>query len=355
MIDGFLLQSLTWAGIAFCISQSAIFSGLNLALLGISRLRLEVEASSGSAAARKILSVRKDFNYLLTTILWGNVAVNVLLAQLADSVMAGVAAFLFSTFLITFVGEIIPQAYFSRHAMEVGSRLSPLIRGYQVLLFPVARPTAAILDWWLGEEGIRYFNESDLRTVIRRHIDADASDINRLEGIGAMNFLALDDLVVSQEGERIDPESIIALPSLDGRPRFPEFEGSPDDSFLQRINASGQKWVTIVDETAAPCMVLNANAFLREALFGKDPLDPLAHCHRPIVVEDPRTLLGNVVSRLHVEPMNDADDVVDDDLILVWTDEKRIITGADILGRLLRGIALRDLHHPSEPAPGAQC
>jgi metal transporter CNNM len=31
--------------------------------------------------------------------------------------------------------------------------------------------------------------------------------------------------------------------------------------------------------------------------------------------------------------------VVDEDLILLWTDaEKRIITGADILGRLLRGI-----------------
>jgi hypothetical protein len=32
--------------------------------------------------------------------------------------------------------------------------------------------------------------------------------------------------------------------------------------------------------------------------------------------------------------------VIDEDLILVWTrTEKRIITGADILGRLLRGIA----------------
>ena len=37
------------------------------------------------------------------------------------------------------------------------------------------------------------------------------------------------------------------------------------------------------------------------------------------------------------------DDVIDDDLILIWTDEKRVITGADILGRLLRGIALRDI------------
>lgn len=31
---------LTWLGIAVCLSQSAMFSGLNLALLGFSRLSL---------------------------------------------------------------------------------------------------------------------------------------------------------------------------------------------------------------------------------------------------------------------------------------------------------------------------
>jgi hypothetical protein len=36
------------------------------------------------------------------------------------------------------------------------------------------------------------------------------------------------------------------------------------------------------------------------------------------------------------------DDVIDRDIILVWFESnKKIITGADILGRLLRGIALQ--------------
>ena len=73
-----------------------MFSGLNLALLGISRLRLEVEATAGNSAAVKILALRKDFNFLLTTILWGNVAINVLLTLLSKSVMAGVSAFFFN-------------------------------------------------------------------------------------------------------------------------------------------------------------------------------------------------------------------------------------------------------------------
>jgi hypothetical protein len=32
------------------------------------------------------------------------------------------------------------------------------------------------------------------------------------------------------------------------------------------------------------------------------------------------------------------DDVIQNDLILVWSTRKRIITGSDLLGRLLRGI-----------------
>jgi metal transporter CNNM len=111
---------ITWAGIAFCILHSGMFSGLNLAFFSIGRMELEVEAQKGSAGARKVRALRRDSNFLLVTILWGNVAINVLLALLSGSVMAGLAAFLFATVVITIFGEIIPQAWFSRHALKVG-------------------------------------------------------------------------------------------------------------------------------------------------------------------------------------------------------------------------------------------
>jgi hypothetical protein len=43
-----------------------------------------------------------------------------------------------------------------------------------------------------------------------------------------------------------------------------------------------------------------------------------------------------------VKPKHPEDDVIDDDLILVWGGQRRIITGADLLGRLLRGIAAKE-------------
>jgi len=116
-----------WIGIAFCISQSAIFSGLNLAIFSISKLRLEVEAAGGNRDAVGLLTLRKDSNLTLATVLWGNVTINVLLTLLSDSVLAGLGAFAFSTIVITLFGEIIPQAYFSRNALRMAARLKPLL------------------------------------------------------------------------------------------------------------------------------------------------------------------------------------------------------------------------------------
>ncbi len=106
-----------------------MLSGLNLAFFSVSKLRLELEAGKNNKDALRVLHLRENSNFLLVTILWANVAVNVLLALLAGSVLAGFMAFLFSTILITIAGEIIPQAYFSRHAINLASLFSPLPDG----------------------------------------------------------------------------------------------------------------------------------------------------------------------------------------------------------------------------------
>ena len=167
------------------------------------------------------------------------------------------------------------------------------------------------------------------------------SDISQLEGTGALNFLSLDDLSLGEEGETVDPESIIQLDTPYDLPRFPDFERTTEDPFLCQVQQSGKKWVIFIDQKNSPRLVLNADLFLRDALFGTDPFRPYSYCHRPIVVEDPATPLGMVMQKLRVHPEHAEDDVIDNDLILCWGRERRIITGADLLGRLLRGIAGR--------------
>jgi hypothetical protein len=338
-----LLSNVTiWIGIVFCITQSAIFSGLNLAIFSISKLRLEVEAAGGNRDAVELLALRQDSNLTLATVLWGNVTINVLLTLLSDSVLAGIGAFAFSTIVITLFGEIIPQAYFSRNALRMAARLSPLLKVYRVGLFPLAKPTAIILNWWLGPEGIALLRERDFRAFITRHVGVAGADVGQLEAIGALNFLDLDDIIVVDEGESIDPRSVITLPMERGRPLMPKFERSPDDPFLRELNSSGKKWVIIVDNSGRPSFVLDAHHFLRDALFNAAMVDPQTHWHRPIIVTDLRTPLGSVIGRMKVKQEHAEDDVIDNDLILVWGEQKRIITGADLLGRLLRGIVTQD-------------
>jgi hypothetical protein len=330
---------ITWFGILFCLSQSAMFSGMNLAAFSISRLRLEVQVATGDHNAEKVLALRRDSNFLLTTILWGNVGINVLLTLLSDSIMAGVMAFFFSTILITLVGEIAPQAYFSRHALKMAAFISPVLKLYQILLYPLAKPTALILDRWLGLEGIHFFRERDLREVIKIHMASKEAEVDHVEGAGALNFLALDDIEVMHEGEEVHPDSVITLPmDKDGAPIFPDYSRSADDPFLRQIERSEKKWIILVDQKKEPNMVLDSDGFLRHALFKTEICDPYAHCHRPIIVRDPHTSLGEVLNRFEVRPKRSGDDVIDQDIILIWGQNRRVITGADILGRLMRGI-----------------
>jgi hypothetical protein len=330
------MESLTWIGIALMVLQSGIFSGLNLALFGVSALRLQTLVSTGNEQAKAVLELRKNSNFVLTTILWGNVGTNVLLTLLSDSVMTGLIAFVFSTFVITFGGEIIPQAYFSRNALRMASLLSPMLRLYQIVLYPLAKPSALILDAWLGQESIDYIPEKEIQEALRQHVRAPESDISRVEGMGAINFMALDDILVSQEGQPVDPQSVVRLPHTQGRPTFPAFEASAEDPFLRKIQASGKRWVLIAPEEGPPTRALDADSFLRAALFAPGPVNPATYCHRPVTVSDRHISLDDVLGRLEAEP---GGDVISRDLILVWGPEKRVITGADLLGYLMRGIA----------------
>ncbi|NNF98624.1 MAG: DUF21 domain-containing protein [Desulfobacteraceae bacterium] len=333
------MTAITWIGIIICLSQSAVFSGVNIAVFSISRLRLEALRATGHPEAIRLLNIRQNSNFLLTTILWGNVGINVLLTLLSGSVMAGVYAFLFSTILITFAGEIIPQAYFSRYALRMASLLMPLLRFYQIVLYPVAKPSAILLDLWLGKEGIHYFRERDLREVIKMHMVSDETELDHVESAGALNFLDFDDLPVVEEGESIHPESILAIQfTPDGSPIFPDFNESADDPFLEAVERSGKKWIILTDMDGIPQLVMDADGFLRNALFESRSKHHHVWCHRPVMVTDRDTRLGDIIQKLKVYRNLPEDDVIDHDIILVWTDDKKIITGADILGRLLRGI-----------------
>ncbi len=348
------MELLAWLGIAACLSQSAMFSGSNLAFFSLGRMRLEAEVEKGSESARRVLNLRNDSNLLLCTILWGNVSVNVLLALLSESILAGVGGFVFSTVGITFFGEIIPQAYFSRHALDVGAKLSPLIRFYQALLYPVAKPCALILDGWIGPEGPTFYRERDIEIILEKHISEQSSEISANEGRGALNFLDLDDRFIIHEGNPINPDTIYTMPVNLDLPILPSPDTEEGQKFVAALNKHPMmRAVILSEEDGRPQLVINTTEYL-SSLYAVEHGGPEAQgdlgdigiydfCHRPIVVFDSKTTLDDVLGEFVVEANDHNDHVVDRDVVIYWTeDRKRIVTGADIFGRLLRGIARRE-------------
>ncbi|NPE30128.1 DUF21 domain-containing protein [Methanococcoides sp. SA1] len=337
-------NTIIWILIALCLVQSGIFSGLTIGLFGLSRLRLEIEAEANNIHAQKVLKLRNDPHLLLSTLLWGNVGINVLITLLTDSVMIGSSAFIFSTIFITSFGEIMPQAYFTRNALKMGASLTPLVKLYVMLLYPVTKPSAMVLDRWLGKEKIDYFKETSLRIMLHKHIKSESSDIDKMEGLGAINFLSLDDLNIKQEGSLIDEKTIIELDTIDNLPVFPEVGTSDFEILLHKIAFPAKKWIIVVDKNRYPVVAIDSTSFIRDAIYKKNDFRPQRYCHIPLIVKNPNVKIGDVLHKLKVYPVDSEDDVIDNDLILYWNDndpEKIVITGSDILGRLFRGIVYR--------------
>jgi metal transporter CNNM len=65
----------------------------------------------------------------------------------------------------------------------------------------------------------------------------------------------------------------------------------------------------------------------------------IEYCYRPIIVTDHGATLGQIIKDFKVT--FDREQVKSCNLVLFWTkEEKRIITGTDLLKRLLKGTAV---------------
>ncbi len=249
--------------------------------------------------------------------------------------MTGLGAFLFSTVVITFLGEILPQAWFSRHAVSMAARAAPLLRLYMFLLYPVAKPSSHILDTWLGREGILYYREREFREVIQQHIQFERAEIGRVEGIGALNFLAIDDTAISEIGSPVAPETIISLPFQDENPRFPP---PGEIGFIRTLRACNQTWAVITDPMERPHFVFEVDEYLRTVAYDEPPASAEHFLYKPVIVTAPDTRIGDVLPLLTARATVPNDTTKIRRVLLYWGHERRIITSDDVLHELLRDI-----------------
>lgn len=169
---------MTYLIVIILILLSATFSGLTLGFFSLNKDDIERKAKLGDKKAKKIYKVRKNGNLLLCTLLIGNVAVNSVLSIFLGSIASGFMAALMATSLIVIFGEITPQAAFSRYALILGAKFVWLVRIFIVILYPICKPLAWVLDKALGEEMPTIYSKKELTKMIEQHEQSPASAID---------------------------------------------------------------------------------------------------------------------------------------------------------------------------------
>ena len=190
--------------LALLLCLSGLFSGLNLGLMSLDQTELQIVVTTGTESeknnASTILPVRSHGNFLLCTLLFGNVLVNVLIPLLLDGIPGanGPIAVAGSTFGIVIFGEIIPQAVCSRHGLAVGAKTMFLTKFFMLLTFPLSYPISKILDCVLGEEiGTKYDRHRlmELLRVTGHETDLDAKEVNMLTGALVLKETSVKDVM----------------------------------------------------------------------------------------------------------------------------------------------------------------
>ncbi|KOB78037.1 Ancient conserved domain protein 2 [Operophtera brumata] len=172
-----------------CLMFSALFSGLNLGLMSLDRTELKIISNTGTEQERKyaraIMPVRDHGNYLLCSILLGNVAVNSTFTILLDELTSGLFAVIFSTLAIVLLGEITPQAICSRHGLMVGAKSIMVTKAVMAITAPLSFPVSKLLDYFLGEEIGSVYNRERLKELVKLTTDVndlDKDEVNIISG-----------------------------------------------------------------------------------------------------------------------------------------------------------------------------
>lgn len=144
---------LVLAGILALLLLSAFFSGSETALTATSRSRMHHMSEQGDKRARLVERLIERRERLISAILLGNNAVNILASALATSALiglfgeAGVAyATIVMTLLVFVFAEVLPKTYAIRNADRLAVFLAPILNVVVAVLSPV---TGAI-QWLVG-------------------------------------------------------------------------------------------------------------------------------------------------------------------------------------------------------------
>uniref|UniRef100_A0A8C8VEX3 Metal transporter n=1 Tax=Pelusios castaneus TaxID=367368 RepID=A0A8C8VEX3_9SAUR len=225
--------------ISLLLCLSGMFSGLNLGLMALDPMELRIVQNCGTDKeknyAKRIEPVRRQGNYLLCSLLLGNVLVNTTLTILLDDIAgSGLVAVVVSTIGIVIFGEIVPQAICSRHGLAVGANTIFLTKFFMMMTFPASYPVSKLLDCVLGQEIGTVYNREKLLEMLRvtdPYNDLVKEELNIIQGALELRTKMVEDVMTPlRDCFMIAAEAVLDFNTMSeimesGYTRIPVFEG----------------------------------------------------------------------------------------------------------------------------------
>lgn len=254
--------------VACLLSLSGTFSGLNLGLMALDKNELQVIMKCGSETekryARIIEPVRRRGNYLLCSILFSNTLVNSTISVLLEDLSDGLIAIITSTILIVLFGEILPQAFCSRHGLAVGAKTVWLTNFCMFITFPLSYPVSYCLDLALGEElGHAYDRERLMEFIkVTRDINnLEADEVNIISGALKIKRIQIreimtkiDDVYMLDETSVLDFDTIQSIVEK-GYSRIPVHEAGNRNNIVAVLLAKDLALVDPDDKTPVQTLI----------------------------------------------------------------------------------------------------
>lgn len=254
--------------VALLLSLSGTFSGLNLGLMSLDKNDLQVIMKCGSddekRYAKIIDPVRARGNYLLCSILFSNTLVNSTISVLLEDLSDGLIAIITSTVLIVLFGEILPQAFCSRHGLAVGAKTVYLTHFCMFITFPLSWPVSTLLDLVLGEEIGQSYDRERLMEFIKLTQDynkLEADEVNIISGALKIKrvqireiMTKIEDVYMLDETEVLDYATIQAIVEK-GYSRIPIHESGNRNNIIAVLFAKDLALVDPDDKTPIQSMV----------------------------------------------------------------------------------------------------
>ena len=191
--------------LAVLIALSGFFSGLEVALVGVTKSKVVQLLKDGKKGSKALHKLKTNPSWMMSSVNLGNNLANVGASALATSVAIqffennglGIAIGVM-TFLILVFGEITPKTYCNANSAKIALRYAPILLGFSYVFYPVVKFFEIITKGVVKITGSSYLpppiTEEEIKGVIDLGLAEKALEKDEMELVhGALKF---DDTVI---------------------------------------------------------------------------------------------------------------------------------------------------------------